>query len=60
MIKPTDIDWSSMVRGPEWDRASILWVKSIFESRLAELNQAPYRSRVIIRKNNSANIARRF
>jgi hypothetical protein len=50
MIKPTDIDWSSMVRGPEWDRASILWVKSIFESRLAELNQAPYRSRAIIRK----------
>jgi len=49
-MRPYDLDWAQIIRGSGWDRASLLFLRSIIDSRLAELDQAPYRSRAIIRK----------
>lgn len=49
-MRPTDLDWAKIIRGPDWDRSSLLFLQSLITARLAELDQAPYRRITIIRK----------
>lgn len=49
-MKPTDRDWAKIIRGQDWDRSALLFLRSLIDVRLVELDQAPYRRITIIRK----------
>ncbi len=49
-MRPYDLDWTQIIRGSGWDRASLLFVRAIIDARLAELDQPPVRCRAIIKK----------
>jgi len=49
-MKPTDLDWAKIIRGQEWDRSALLFLRSLIDARLVELEQSPCRRIAIIRK----------
>jgi len=49
-MRPYDLDWAKIIRGQDWDRSALLFLRSLIAARLEELDQALYRSITIIRK----------